>query len=85
MLPALWFYNKRLDILITHAPAAGLGDLDTRAHSGFHVFRQILDKYKPRFHFHGHVHLNYARHPRVLSYSETTIINGYGHHFVEFR
>lgn len=85
MLPAFWFNKKRLDIFVTHAPAAGLGDLDNRVHAGFDIFRHIIDKYKPRYHLHGHVHLNYSTHPRVIKYNETRIINGYEHHFIDFR
>ena len=34
LLPWIW-WHRGFDILLTHAPARGLGDLDTRAHRGF--------------------------------------------------
>ena len=85
MLPSFWLKEKKLDILVTHAPAEGLGDLDNPVHRGFKIFRQVIDKYKPRYHFHGHVHLNYSTHPRVIDYNETRIINGYQHYFIDYR
>ena len=85
MQPAFWRHKKKLDILVTHSPASGLGDLDTSVHRGFKIFRHIIDKYKPRYHFHGHVHLNYSIHPRVIEHNETRIVNGFQHHIVDFR
>ena len=85
MQPSLWRHGKRIDILVTHAPAAGLGDLDNNVHCGFEIFRQIIDKYRPRYHFHGHVHLNYSTNPRILEYQGTSIVNGYEHHVIDFK
>ena len=36
-----------VDILVTHAPAQGLGDMDDGCHRGFACFRELLDKYHP--------------------------------------
>ena len=75
----LWFplwRAKGVDILVTHAPAQGLGDSDDPAHWGFAAFRGFLEKYRPRYMLHGHVHLNYGqtRH-RVCQFGDTTVIN----------
>ena len=50
----LW-RHKGFDILVTHAPASGLNDLPDLPHQGFTVFRTLLEKYEPKFFFHGHV------------------------------
>ena len=66
------------DVLVTHAPAYGLGDAPTLAHRGFQAFVGLMDHYAPQYHLHGHVHLNYdplAR--RVRQYQGTTIVNAY--------
>ncbi len=71
----LW-KNKGFDILVTHAPAKGLGDCDDLPHSGFESFLTILDRYKPAYFLHGHVHTNYSyrkKHP--VSYGSTHVIN----------
>ena len=65
-----------VDIVVTHAPARGYGDADDYAHRGFDAFLPLLDKYKPKYMVHGHVHMRYGVDiPRVLQYGETTIIN----------
>ena len=69
---------KGVDIVVTHSPAQGYGDGEDYAHRGFECFLPFLDKYKPRYLVHGHVHLNYgADRPRTLQRGETTIINAY--------
>lgn len=71
----LW-RSRGVDILVTHAPAEGLGDDKDPAHLGFACLRSFLDKYRPDYMFHGHVHLRYDRkHQRVLHHVGTTIIN----------
>ena len=66
------------DVLVTHAPAFGQGDAPTPAHQGFKSFLSLMDRYSPRVHLHGHVHLNYdPLSGRIRRYQETTIINAY--------
>lgn len=72
---ALW-RTGGVDIVVTHAPPAGVGDLDDPAHRGFEAFRKLLDKYKPAYLVHGHVHLRYGADPtRVRKYGDTAVIN----------
>ncbi|MCM1088884.1 MAG: metallophosphoesterase [Muribaculaceae bacterium] len=84
----LWFKlwrHKGFDILVTHAPAYQINDLEDLPHRGFLAFRTLLEKYAPKFFFHGHVHSNYSRNfKRVDSYGTTTIINAYDHYVVEY-
>lgn len=73
-----------VDILVTHAPAEGLGDSEDVAHWGFPSLRAFLDKYQPAYHVHGHVHMTYGQNiPRTLSYNETTVINAYERYTLE--
>lgn len=65
-----------VDLVLTHSPACGLGDAEDYAHRGFRCFVDLMDRYKPRYWVHGHVHTNYgANRPRVIQRGETTIIN----------
>ena len=80
--PQLW-YHKKIDILVTHAPPYQLGDLEG-PHQGFKVFRKILEQHEPRYHLHGHVHLNYSQNPRVMNFGRTSIINVYQHHVFDY-
>ena len=69
---------KGVDIVVTHAAPAGLGDADDPAHRGFAALREFLNKYTPGYHFHGHVHMNYGTgNQRVITYNSTTIVNAY--------
>ncbi|MCH5262077.1 MAG: metallophosphoesterase family protein [Lachnospiraceae bacterium] len=82
----LWLklkYHKGFDILVTHAPAYQLNDEEHLPHRGFEVFRTLMDKYKPAYFLHGHIHLNYGRFPRLCTYNETQVINAYEKYIFE--
>ena len=64
-----------VDIVLSHAPPRGLGDREDRAHMGFESLVELLDKYKPQYLLHGHVHLRYGVGNRELQYKDTRIIN----------
>lgn len=75
----LWWQAHRaggVDLLLTHAPAAGLNDGTDTAHKGFACFHNVLDEYEPKWFVHGHMHLNYSANlPRVCKRNNTTVIN----------
>lgn len=76
--------HQGFDILLSHAPALGLGDGKDLVHTGFPQFNKLIEKFKPKYHFHGHQHLNYGVNERVLFHNETKIINGYGYYLLEY-
>lgn len=79
--------NKKggLDILVTHAPAFGLGDGEDQCHKGFQAFYDIYSTFNPKYHIHGHQHLNYtAKAQRVHNYNNSTIINGFNYHILTY-
>lgn len=81
----LW-RKKGFDILLTHAPAYGVNDLDNIAHRGFESFIYLLEKYKPKYFIHGHVHRNYDhRVPQISMFGETTVINAYEYCKVDYE
>jgi Icc-related predicted phosphoesterase len=84
----LWFqlwYHKGFDILVTHAPAYGVNDLDDLPHRGFQCFLKLLEKYKPKYFIHGHVHRNYGiKIPRVCKREETTIVNAFEYYAFDY-
>ena len=72
------FFSGGFDILLAHAPAFQLNDGRDLPHQGFQVFRTLMEKYRPRFFIHGHVHVTYGRnHKRYDKYEDTHIINAY--------
>jgi len=56
--PKLWWNKLRrgraVDILLTHAPPYGVHDGTDVAHRGFQAFLAFIERWQPRFHFHGH-------------------------------
>ncbi len=50
-------YGRALDVLVTHAPPWDVQDAMDPAHRGFKAFRWLLKVFKPRYHFHGHIHI----------------------------
>ena len=78
----LW-RQKGFDILVTHAPAFGLGDGKDICHTGYKAFVDLMDRYSPKYFFHGHQHLNYGMRQRTLQYKNTTIVNAYGYYIIE--
>ena len=72
---ALWRAGG-VDLVVTHAPVAGLGDGEDYAHRGFEAFKPLLDKYKPLYLLHGHMHPSYSQSfVRTRQYGDTTLIN----------
>lgn len=73
-----------VDIVLTHAPVRGFGDEDNMTHRGFEAFLPLLDKYRPRYLVHGHIHQRYGvNRPRCYQYNETTIVNATGRYILE--
>lgn len=76
--------KKGFDILLTHAPAKGLGDLDNMPHRGFETFLKMMERYHPKYLIHGHVHMNYGVDiPREHEYQGTKVINAFEKYVIE--
>jgi Icc-related predicted phosphoesterase len=75
---------KGVDILVTHAPAKGYGDLEDYPHNGYETFNKVMNKYKPQYMFHGHVHTTYGKFEREhIHPSGTKIINVCGYQIIK--
>ena len=74
-----------VDILVTHAPAKGYGDLEDLPHRGFQCFDEFIKKVRPSYMLHGHVHASYGRgFRRVMEHpSGTRIVNGYDKYYLD--
>ena len=65
-----------VDIVVTHAPPEGFGDMEDDAHKGFASLVKLIKDYHPKFLLHGHVHLRYnGMMPREHNLEGTRIIN----------
>ncbi len=80
----LW-RNKGFDILVAHAPAYQVNDMEDRPHRGFACFRSLMEKYRPKMFVHGHVHANYgSSFKREDYYEDTLVVNAYEHYMIDY-
>ncbi|MDQ6670484.1 MAG: metallophosphoesterase [Chloroflexota bacterium] len=70
-------YGRYLDVLITHAPPRGIHDEPDICHTGFQAFNWLIQRFRPRYHLHGHIHLYDRRKPTVTRVGATEVINVY--------
>jgi len=82
---AMWF-QKGIDIIITHAPPRHIHDAEDRCHRGFKSFRWLIDKYSPEHFIHGHTHANFTdASQRITIVNKTKVINSYGYYLFEIE
>ena len=78
--------SRGVDVVLTHAPPRGCGDLEDRPHRGFEAFLPFLKRWKPRYLIHGHIHRRYQPgQKRISQYGDTTILNGNGKYILEIE
>lgn len=77
-------YGRYLDILLTHASPRHIHDKEDPCHKGFECFNWFIEKFKPAYLIHGHIHLYDAREERVTKVGETTVLNAYAHWIINF-
>jgi 3',5'-cyclic AMP phosphodiesterase CpdA len=74
--------GRGADILLAHAPPAGVGDVDDPAHRGFTAFHRLAKALKVRFVVHGHIHPYGTRQPdRRLG--EALVVNAIPYRLLE--
>ena len=78
-------HGRYLDIFLTHSPPRGYNDREDPCHRGFKSFLWFLEKFKPTYLIHGHIHLYDRNAMRELKYKETTIINVYDYYLLELE
>ena len=68
------------------AQVAGMSDGPDEPHKGFEGFNYLLEKYKPKYFIHGHIHKTYqVKFKQEYQYNENTrIINGYEKYIFEY-
>ena len=81
LMPRIWL-RRGFDLLVTHSPAAGVDDGPDLCHNGFKCFTNLIDRYKPAYHLHGHNHLEYGKLARVVTRGPTTVVNACGYYIL---
>ena len=88
MIPSLIMnklkYGRYLDIFLTHTPPLDIHDKKDPCHRGFKCYRWFLEKFRPKYMIHGHIHLYDIQDTRVSQFLDTTIINAVSHYILEF-
>ncbi len=81
----LW-WNKGVDILITHAPPRHIHDAEDRCHRGFQCYVSFINKYSPSYLIHGHIHkmFDYPEQ-RITTVNNTRVVNAYGYHIIKIN
>ena len=71
-----------VDVVLTHAPPAGVGDGEDRPHHGFDALHGLVASLRPRLLLHGHIHPYGAPAPdRVIG--ATTVCNVVGYRLID--
>lgn len=71
-------HRRALDILITHAPPAGIHEGDDPCHRGFRTYRWLIRWFRPSLALHGHIHPSYGVDVRTRRLGPTDVVNVYG-------
>ena len=77
---------RRLDIVVTHAPPRHIHDAEDPCHRGFQSYRRLIDRYRPRYFLHGHIHRRFTDpSDRITQIGRTRVINCSGYYLFEFE
>jgi len=80
---SLW-RNGGIDLVVSHAPPRFVKDAEDPCHRGFRVFLQFIEKYRPTYFIHGHIHTLFENDSeRLTRVQSTSVINSYGYHVLE--
>lgn len=77
-------WGRFLDVLLTHAPPHGIHAGQDRAHHGFAVFLQLMERFRPQYLLHGHSHVYRNDLPTATRYCATQVINVYPYRVIEY-
>ncbi|HEX3812314.1 MAG TPA: metallophosphoesterase [Mycobacteriales bacterium] len=73
-----WRDGQAVDILLTHAPPAGLGDEEDLPHRGFTALHDLVERLRPALLLHGHIHPHGIPRPdRMMGATRVCNVVGY--------
>ena len=71
-------FGRYLDVFVAHAPPVGIHDREDLPHHGIKAFRWLIEVFRPKYFFHGHIHLYHPDSPVETVYQGTRVINAFG-------
>ncbi|MFH1985585.1 MAG: metallophosphoesterase [Pseudomonadota bacterium] len=81
--PSIW-WGRGVDIVVAHAPPRFIHDAEDPCHRGFRTYRRLIDRYRPSYFLHGHIHRQFeSAEARVTRIGDTQVINCYGHTIID--
>jgi len=88
MMPKLLWnrfrFGRSLDILVTHSPPFMIHDGKDLPHTGFRIFRNFIQWFRPKYLLHGHMHVYRSNIPTVTEFQETKVVNVYPYRVFEY-
>lgn len=83
----LWFPIWRkggINIVVTHAPPKNFNEAQDRCHMGFESYLKLINKRKPDYFVHGHIHKHFKTlEERITKINGTKVINTCGFSIIE--
>lgn len=78
-------WRKRpIHMVVTHASPRNVHDREDLCHMGFESFGRLMDKYRPDYLIHGHIHQTFDTFDdRVTQVIQTKVINTCGYTIIE--
>lgn len=70
-------YGRALDLLVTHSPPRDVGDREDAAHRGFLCMHKFIERWKPKYQLHGHIHIYDRTTETKHTLHSTKVINVY--------
>ncbi len=85
MTLSIW-WNRGIDILITHSPPRHVNDAEDPCHRGFQSFVRFIEKHRPHYLIHGHIHKHFDnKEERTAIVNQTKVINTYGYNIIQIN
>jgi Icc-related predicted phosphoesterase len=89
LVPQLLFNRLRrgryLDILAVHAPPYGIHDLPDLCHTGFKSYLWLMQRFRPQYLLHGHVHSYNPRQVVATRYGQTNVVNVFPYRVIDIE
>ncbi|ADG77834.1 Metallophosphoesterase OS=Tsukamurella paurometabola (strain ATCC 8368 / DSM / CCUG 35730 /CIP 100753 / JCM 10117 / KCTC 9821 / NBRC 16120 / NCIMB 702349/ NCTC 13040) OX=521096 GN=Tpau_1203 PE=4 SV=1 [Tsukamurella paurometabola] len=74
--------RRTVDVVLTHSPAAGVGDGDDSPHRGFTALGTLVSRLRPQVFVHGHVH-PHGRPGPDLTIGAVPVLNTVGYTYFD--
>jgi predicted phosphodiesterase len=79
LVPKIW-WKGGVDIVVAHAPPRHVHDAEDLCHRGFRSFNRMIQRHRPAYFLHGHIHAHFKNdEQRITTLGRTRIINCYGY------